>query len=86
MSAAVSHSARVATHQIHANLDGEGVKTVSIRVGVVNIAYQRSQFGEMRDARQSAAVSHTTWVATHQTHNNLDGDRVKTGRLWGENI
>ena len=48
-----------------------------------DIAFSRAQFGEIRNTRQSAAASHSYWASTHQTHINLDGDRVKTGNLRG---
>ena len=44
-----------------------------------DIAFSRAQFGEIRNARQSTAASYSAWVSTHQTHINLDSDRVKTG-------
>ena len=31
----------------------------------VNMAYSRSQYGEIITARQPTAASHSTWVATH---------------------
>jgi len=40
-------------------------------------------FGEKRNASHPTAASHSAWVSTHQTHINLDGDRVKTGCLRG---
>ena len=44
-------------------------------------ANSRAQFGEMRNARQSAAASHSAQLPKHQIHIILDGDRVKTGNL-----
>jgi len=50
----------------------------------VNVVCLRDQYGERLNARQSTAASHSVvWISTHQTHTNLDGDRVKTGNLEG---
>ena len=40
-------------------------------------------FGEKRNASQPTAASHSACVSTHQTHINLDDERVKTRNLRG---
>ena len=43
-----------------------------------DIAFSRSQFGEIRNARQSAAASHSAHIATYERTISLDGGLVKT--------
>ena len=130
---AASHSAWVATHQEHTNLNVGHVKAGSIRGACVKspsrgpnlakyslrcslpphptqlgsprtkhipaetvsmskhgnfeaaseIAESRAQYGETLTAMQPTATSHSTWVATHQTHANVYGERVRTGYFRG---
>ena len=47
------------------------------------IAESRAQFGEILTAIEPTAASPSAWVATYQTHSNLDDERVKAGNLRG---
>ena len=48
-----------------------------------DITFSRLQFGEIRNARQSTAASHSAKLSKHQTSITLDGDCVKTGSRSG---
>ena len=49
----------------------------------MNIVCLRGPYGEILTVRQSTAASCPAWVATHQTHTNLNGECVKAGNLRG---
>ena len=45
------------------------------------IAFSRAHLAKKRNASHLTAASHSACISTHQTHTNLDCDRVKTGNL-----
>ena len=72
----------VFTHQTHINLDGDRIKTGSVR-GVVVTSRFRGPIWRKTQCEPSHRRIPLAWVSTHQAHINLDGGRVKTGNLRG---